>query len=419
MTFFLKQETVEAFAANATQKAEMIHERVSQKKKKIFEAVPLLNKIKEKISAFDKNLTERWGKNYTKVRNILTGVGKFYIAGHIGGPALVALGAINTVKALKPMLKEAEKERKEGKVTGLLDFIKKKPKECGKTMLAASLGAAVVACGLAGAANGKFISRVGIATLVVVPEIKALASTAKDWVRGKRQFKDVARDIATVGISVSAFIAGGYTPENGNAATAPTHSGGSVGWGFGGNSGNFGGGGGSFGNSTSFSIAVPGANAKLADTSFASTPSYGNGNITSSIRTAPSSMTNTASSYATNSETMSVSNDFHSGADDVHADSDGGSGISANAAPGDSHSADADSDSGVDVDAEEAAAKAKKKANKEKNGNNADNANKEKKQSQPVNLQQALLQQEKKNASANQAQAAAVNLALNKKNQGK
>ena len=44
----LKQETVEAFAANATQKAAMIQRRVAQKKNKAIESVPLLNKMKEK-----------------------------------------------------------------------------------------------------------------------------------------------------------------------------------------------------------------------------------------------------------------------------------------------------------------------------------------------------------------------------------
>lgn len=204
----LKQETIEAFASDVTQKAAMVHRRVSQKKNSILESIPLLNKMKEKVTAFDKKMTDRFGKNYTKTRNILIGVGKFYVAGQIGGPALVALGAINMARALKPMIKEAEEERKAGKVTGLIDFMKKNKKESAQTILVASLGAAVIGCGLAGAANGKLVARAGVAALVVVPEMKVLASTTKKWAHGDASFRDVARDMATVGISVGAFISG-------------------------------------------------------------------------------------------------------------------------------------------------------------------------------------------------------------------
>ncbi len=204
----LKQETVEAFAANATQKAAMIQRRVSQKKNDVIEAVPLLNRMKEKISSFDQKMTDKFGKNYTKTRNILMGIGKFYIAGQIGGPALVALGTINAVKAVKPLIKEAEEQRKEGKVSGLIDYMKKNPKDTAKTLLSASLGAAVIACGLNGALTAKQVMRAGVAALVVTPEVQTLASTAKQWTHGKATFKDVAREAATVSLSMGAFVAG-------------------------------------------------------------------------------------------------------------------------------------------------------------------------------------------------------------------
>ena len=206
--FSLKQETVEAFAANATQKAAMIQRRVSQKKNDVIESVPLLNKMKEKISAFDQKMTDKFGKNYTKTRNILMGVGKFYIAGQLGGPALVALGTINAVKAVKPLIKEAEEQRKEGKVSGLIDYMKKNPKDTTKALLSASLGAAVIACGLNGALTAKQVMRAGVAALVVTPEAKTLASTTKQWVNGEATLKDVMRETATVGLSVGAFVAG-------------------------------------------------------------------------------------------------------------------------------------------------------------------------------------------------------------------
>lgn len=204
----LKQETVEAFAANATQKAAMIQRRVAQKKNKAIESVPLLNKMKEKVSAFDQRMTDEFGKNYIKTRNILTGVGKFYIAGRIGGPALIALGTINAVKAIKPLIKEAEEQRKEGKVSGLIDFIKKNPKDTTKTLLSASLGAAVIACGLNGELAAKQAMRGGIVALVAAPEIKSLVLTTKQWAQGKATLKDVGREMTTVGISIGAFLAG-------------------------------------------------------------------------------------------------------------------------------------------------------------------------------------------------------------------
>ena len=232
-TLSLKQETVEAFAASATQKAAMVQRRVSQRKNEAIASVPLLQQMKEKVASFDQKMTEQFGKNYTKTRNILTGIGKFYIAGQIGGPALVALGAINTAKALKPMLKEAEKQRQEGKVTGLIDFMKKNPKESAKTMLSASLGGAVITCCLECAANGKFAARAGVAAMVFVGEMRTVKETTKQWVRGQATFKDVARDITTVGISMGAFIAGtgwGHdgTDHNGGAdhgtASVSAHS---------------------------------------------------------------------------------------------------------------------------------------------------------------------------------------------------
>ena len=46
----LKQQTIENFAANATQQAMMVHRRVNQKKNGAIESVPLLKKMKEKIT---------------------------------------------------------------------------------------------------------------------------------------------------------------------------------------------------------------------------------------------------------------------------------------------------------------------------------------------------------------------------------
>ena len=204
----LKQETIEAFASDVTQKAAVLQRRLTQKKNDIINSVPLLKAMKDKVTDFDQKMTDKYGKNYTKTRNILTGVGKFYIAGQIGGPAIVALGAINTAKALKPMLKAAEEKRQKGEVSGLIDFIKKNPKESARTFVSASLSSAVIACGLAGAMHGKLAARIGVAALVVAPEMKTLTATTKQWVRGEATFKDVARDAATIGISMGAFISG-------------------------------------------------------------------------------------------------------------------------------------------------------------------------------------------------------------------
>ncbi len=204
----ISQSTVESFAANSTQKAMMIHRRLTQKKNGVIESVPLLKKTKEKITEFDQKMTERFGKNYTKIRNIAVGVGKFYLAGQLGAPGLIALGTINTVKAIKPMIKAAKEQREAGQVSGILDFIKKNPKNCAKTMLSASLGAAVIGCGLAHATGAKLCSRAGVAALVIIPEVKSLKETTKQWIKGEAPFKNIINDIATVGLSAGAFVAG-------------------------------------------------------------------------------------------------------------------------------------------------------------------------------------------------------------------
>ena len=220
--FTLSQKTVEIFAANATQQAMMIHRRVNQKKNNVLKSVPLLQKMKEKITEFDQEMTKRLGKNYTKVRNIAVGVGKFYVAGQFGGPGIIVLGAINAAKAVKPLLKNAEEQRQAGKVTGLFDYMSKHPKEAGKTMASASLGAGAIVFGLAGMLDAKFVTRAAATALVVLPEMKALKETAESIIKGektaKQAFKDLGNDILTVGISAASFIAGNYgylASENG------------------------------------------------------------------------------------------------------------------------------------------------------------------------------------------------------------
>ena len=211
----LKQETIEAFAAHATQQAMMIHRRVNQKKNKLLDSFPLLKKMREEIKRFDQEMTKNLGKNYTKVRNIMVGAGKFYIAGKFGGPGIIALGTINAAKAVKPLLKNAEMARREGKVSGLFDYMRKNRKEASRTLTGASLGAGAIAFGLAGMLDAKFITRAAATALIVIPEMKALKGTVDDIINGKKTtkqaFKDLGRDMLTVGISAASFIAGNYS----------------------------------------------------------------------------------------------------------------------------------------------------------------------------------------------------------------
>ena len=204
----LKQETVEAFASQTTQKAASCYRRISQKKEDLLDYVPLLKKAKEKIRSFDQEMAEKFGKPYTKTRNIAAGIGMFFVAGQMGAPGLIALGTINAAKAIKPLLKEAEQQRQEGKVSGLIDYIKKNPKQSARSITVASLGAAAIGCGIAEAATGKMISRIGLTAVVVAPEIKNLYSTTKNWCKGTASFKDVRRDMAVVGLSAVAFFSG-------------------------------------------------------------------------------------------------------------------------------------------------------------------------------------------------------------------
>lgn len=231
----LKQETIEAFAASATQQAMMIHRRVNQKKNKLLDSLSLLKKMREEIKRFDQEMTKRLGKNYTKVRNITVGIGKFYIAGKFGGPGIITLGAINAAKAVKPLLKNAEIARQEGKVSGLFDYIRKNRKEASRTLMGASLGAGAIAFGLAGMLDARFVTRAAATALIVIPEMKALKETVNDIISGKKTtkqaFKDLGRDMLTVGISAASFIAGNYSyllHENGHTPVgteAETHTG--------------------------------------------------------------------------------------------------------------------------------------------------------------------------------------------------
>lgn len=204
----LKQSTVENFVAATTRRAMIWHARLSEKRSKLIDSVPLLKKTRDRINAFDRKMTARFGKNYTKTRNIAIGVGKFFVAGQFGGAGMAALLAYNAVKAVDPMMKIAERQRQEGRVTGIFDFIRKHPKQSAATFLAASLGVSAIACGLAGASGAKLASRAGTAAMITLPEMRALFSTARKWAAGKASFKDIARDAATVGLSVGAFVSG-------------------------------------------------------------------------------------------------------------------------------------------------------------------------------------------------------------------
>lgn len=214
----LKRSSLENFIAAATRKATAAQYRLAQKSDRLVNAVPLLKKTKAKIAAFDKRMTARFGKNYTKTRNIAIGVGKFFVAGQFGGAGMVALLAYNAAAAVDPMMKIAEQQRQAGKVTGFFDFVKKHPVQSTATFLAASLGASAIACGLAGASGAKLASRAGAAALITLPEMRSLAATAKNWAAGKASFKDIARDAATVCLSVGAFVSGSAWQQESAAA---------------------------------------------------------------------------------------------------------------------------------------------------------------------------------------------------------
>lgn len=116
----LKQSTVENFVAATTRRTMIWHARLSEKRNKLIDSVPLLKKTRDRINAFDRKMTARFGKNYTKTRNIAIGVGKFFVAGQFGGAGMLTLLAYNAVKAVDPMMKIAERQRQEGRVTGIL-----------------------------------------------------------------------------------------------------------------------------------------------------------------------------------------------------------------------------------------------------------------------------------------------------------
>lgn len=204
----LKQETVAVVASQTTQQAAAWYRRLNQKKNAAIDSVPLIKNAKEKIRSFDRKLTEKWGKAYTKGRNILTGSALFFAAGYVGTPALVALGTYNAVKAIKPMIKDYQQQKKQGNVSGLIDFMKKNPKKTASSIGFATLGSATIGCGIAGAATGKAIARTGLAVMVARPEAKQLWSTIKKFTTGRASKKDVLQDSLVLSTTIGAYIAG-------------------------------------------------------------------------------------------------------------------------------------------------------------------------------------------------------------------
>lgn len=54
--------------------------------------------------------------------------------------------------------------------------------------------------------------------MITLPEMRTLFSTARKWAAGKASFKDIARDAATIGLSVGAFVSGSAWQQESAAA---------------------------------------------------------------------------------------------------------------------------------------------------------------------------------------------------------
>ncbi len=222
MTLFpLKLENLENFAAEATQQAMKFHRRMKQKRNDVIESSPLLKKMTEKITAFDLSMTSKLGKKYTKVRDISLGLGKLYVAGQFGSLGMATLGAVHTAQAMKPLLKNAEEERKKGKVSGLFGYMKKHPQETKKALTDTALGTGAFIFGLSGMINGGFVTRAAATALVAIPEMNALKETFKDVIDGrktaKQALKDLGNDFLTVGKKALSFVADDKTETKGKS----------------------------------------------------------------------------------------------------------------------------------------------------------------------------------------------------------
>lgn len=203
----LHKQTLEMFAAETTVAVMEMKERLHQKKEKVLEAVPFLKKTDDRLKRFDAKMEKKYGQVYTKLRDSAKNIARTVLAAKFFGlPGIVGMCAYKTCEKAMSLLEPAEKAAERGEVKGILDYFSKNKDEAGFTMTSGALSIASAACDVAGAPVVKGAVRVGKASLLITPEVKALLKATKKWLCGKESFKEVRRNAAVVGITFGTYF---------------------------------------------------------------------------------------------------------------------------------------------------------------------------------------------------------------------
>ncbi len=205
----VKKRNVAMLAESVTEKAAGALERLRQKRDKVIASTPVINKIAAKIKKFDKDMTEKHGHVYTKLRdsakNTIRTVAAYQL---FGVPGVVALCAYKTGEKAFSLIRPACKAKAAGEVSSLMEYFKRNRNECRFTMTSAALSIASAAATATGVKAASNVIRIGKASLLATPELKNTLRSTKKWIEGEQDFAEVRRDAAVLGITVATYFAG-------------------------------------------------------------------------------------------------------------------------------------------------------------------------------------------------------------------
>lgn len=216
--FYLDKATIERFVALTTSRSMAIKERMRQKEKKIIDSIPIVRNVYHKADDFDKNMEAKHGQVYVKIRKSIRNITRTVLAAQMFGlPGVVGMCAYKVCESAAAFLEPAEKERQEGKVEGVFDYLKKNKEEAAVSTTNSALTMAATACEVVGAVGVEEMVRTGKASLLMGSELKTLGRSFFKWIRGKTTFKEVKRNAVVAGITFATYFASDAPMTRGSA----------------------------------------------------------------------------------------------------------------------------------------------------------------------------------------------------------
>lgn len=203
----LHKRTLEMYAAETAMAVMGMKERLHQKKLKTIESVPFLKKINDKLKAFDSKMEKKYGQVYTKLRDSAKNITRTVLAAKLFGlPGVVGMCAYKTCEKAMSLLEPAAKATARGEADGIFDYLSKNKNEAGFTMTSGALSIAMATCDVVGAPVVKGTIRMGKASLLIAPEVKALVKSTEKWMKGEETFTEVRRNAAVAGITFGTYF---------------------------------------------------------------------------------------------------------------------------------------------------------------------------------------------------------------------